>query len=268
MTSSELLDLAKSAAIAASNAIKRHYKSSFKVSFKSDSSPLTSADIAANEAIMQILKRSDIAICSEEEILDEKERTSAKTFWLVDPLDGTREFIDKNDEFCVCIALIEQDGVTLGVIMIPMSNEIFFASKDGVFTQILDENGKILHQSKLEHSNKNRQILYTGRRSKAIRERKIASEFDLNFTQLGSAIKFAKVVQNGGIYARFSKSSLWDIAAGEAIVKFSGGIMCDIKNFAPINYSAKSLESPKFIAISKENLAQKDEILALARELL
>jgi len=102
----ELLALAIDAAKKANAAIMQNYDK-FDVFVKADKSPLTNADLAANDAIIRTLEPSDIAICSEERVLDSKRRMSEERFWLIDPLDGTKEFIARNGEFCVCIALIE-----------------------------------------------------------------------------------------------------------------------------------------------------------------
>lgn len=258
---SELLNLAKQAALLASKEIKKHYDN-FKCYLKDDNSPLTSADLAANEAIFKILSKSNIPICSEEQILDETTRLKSKKFWLVDPLDGTKEFISKNGEFCVCVALIEDSTPTIGVIMIPMSNELFYADSSGAFREILDENGNILSKSKLSNLPKNGvKNIYIGNKGKALKEHEIATKFSLNVVRLGSAIKFCRLAQNSGIYVRFSNSSLWDIAAGEAILKFSNAIMLRADNFLEISYNTRELSSPKFVAIGSENLHLKDKIL-------
>ena len=125
----ELLKSAIQAAFDAGNEIIKHYDS-YDLKYKSDNSPLTSADIAANEAIFSNLQKTKIPICSEEQILQD---TDISTFWLVDPLDGTREFIQKNGQFCVCIALIQDFKPVLGVIFIPTKNEIFYTLKGQIY---------------------------------------------------------------------------------------------------------------------------------------
>ena len=102
----ELLALAEDAAKKANAAIMQNCDK-FDVFVKADKSPLTNADLAANDVIMSTLEPSGIVICSEECVLDSKRRMSEERFWLIDPLDGTKEFIARNGEFCVCIALIE-----------------------------------------------------------------------------------------------------------------------------------------------------------------
>jgi len=126
---SELLNLAIKAAISAGGEIMKFYSSNsqaLKVCLKDDSSPLTSADLAANEVILKELSKSGIKICSEESILQDSDKDE---FWLVDPLDGTKEFLARNGEFCVCIALIKEARPVLGVIFIPVSKELFTLMK-------------------------------------------------------------------------------------------------------------------------------------------
>lgn len=117
MDLNELLALATDAAKKANAAIMQNYDK-FDVFVKADRSPLTNADLAANDAIMRTLEPSGIAICSEERVLDSKQRMSEERFWLIDPLDGTKEFIARNGEFCVCIALIEHGRPILAAMYI------------------------------------------------------------------------------------------------------------------------------------------------------
>ncbi|WP_169763623.1 3'(2'),5'-bisphosphate nucleotidase CysQ family protein [Campylobacter mucosalis] len=253
----ELLELAKKAAVSAGAEILKHYNK-FEVYKKMDSSPLTTADLAANEKIFEILSVSGIEICSEERILGDELRLKSDRFWLVDPLDGTKEFIKQNGEFCVCIALIERAKPVLGVIFIPTTNELFYTNGNECFKEICTQPNQIINLSKVT---KNSKIAYTSTIKSKNLPHTLLIQRGFDVVRIGSAIKFCRLCESGGVYIRLSPSSLWDIAAGEAIVRSCGGFMFDIKTKDEINYNTKSLKSPYFIALSKDMIELKDEIL-------
>ena len=148
MDQKKLLKVAITAAIAGSSEILEVYKKDFEVEFKADNSPLTLADRNAHKAISHILGTTGLPILSEEgKDIPFELRKSWKMFWLVDPLDGTKEFVKRNDEFTVNIALIEQGRPVLGVILVPVTGLLYFASKaSGAFKIVMDAS----HQHKLE----------------------------------------------------------------------------------------------------------------------
>ena len=127
-----LLSLALLASIRAGGAILRHYDD-YEISYKDDNSPLTSADLSSNEAILLTLSQSEIPICSEESLLNLDELANLERFWLIDPLDGTKDFICKTGEFCICIALIEHGRPILGVIYAPKFDEMYYSDGRGLF---------------------------------------------------------------------------------------------------------------------------------------
>src|SRR5690554_4983938 len=125
-----LLTIAIKAALVAGAEILKIYETDFNVETKDDASPLTQADKNANTAIMKYLLNTDIPIISEENRqLDYEERKDWKRCWIVDPLDGTKEFIKRNGEFTVNIALVEEGTPIMGVIYVPVSKTLYFASK-------------------------------------------------------------------------------------------------------------------------------------------
>lgn len=128
-----LLLLALLASIRAGGAILRHYDD-YEISYKDDNSPLTSADLSANEAILSTLSQTGIPICSEESLLSLDELVNLERFWLIDPLDGTKDFICKTGEFCVCIALIEHGRPILAVIYAPKFDEMYYSDGRGLFS--------------------------------------------------------------------------------------------------------------------------------------
>lgn len=264
---SELLNLAKKAAVNAGAQIMKFYSAdntALKVCLKDDSSPLTSADLAANEAIIKILSKSGIKICSEESILQESDKDE---FWLVDPLDGTKEFLARNGEFCVCIALIKKARPVLGVVFIPVSRELFYADENGAFKEILDAKSESITKIDLNaKSEKFQNYVFLSRRGDSQVAELIKQNLNLKQISLGSAIKFCRLVEFGGVYLRFAPSYLWDNAAGDALVNFCGGKVFDANSSKEMSYEFADLKSPFFIALSKNTLNLKDKITQLYKQ--
>ncbi|MDY4154456.1 3'(2'),5'-bisphosphate nucleotidase CysQ [Campylobacter sp.] len=256
----DLINLAQRAAKAAGAEILRYYhEGNFEVSTKEDNSPLTNADIAANDAIYFYLSQSGIDICSEEALLDTAKMSENDTFWLVDPLDGTKEFLARNGEFSVCIALIQKARPVFGLIYIPISSETFYTS---TLFQSFNDRGMIMPQT---GSN----AIISGNSSHSPSVDKMCDYFESERLRCGSAIKFCRVAQGiAAVYPRFCGSSLWDIAAGDAIVTAAGGGMFSMLTNEPLKYTGQQLRNDYFIAFSKDALAHKDKFLAYARSLL
>lgn len=237
--------------------------SNFEVNLKTDHSPVTSADLAANAAIFETLKSSQIQICSEEKILGE----SARTFWLIDPLDGTKDFIEGSGEFCVCIALIEDGRPVFGVIYLPVTGEIYSAAKGGRTQKELYKNGAFIPQT-LAASKCAPQTIISGKRGKNIMTGKLAATLNFDIARLSSAIKYCRIAENlAGAYMRYSPSSIWDNAAGEMIAAGTGAKMIDLATLKAPIYDAASLKNNEFIVIAKDFLAHEDEILRAIKQI-
>jgi len=190
---------------------------------KPDHSPLTLADQLSNQIIVENLQilTPNIPIISEEgkHIVYEERKTWQK-FWLVDPLDGTKEFIKRNGQFTVNIALIEHGEPTIGVIVIPVSGIIYYAIDAGAFR--IKGNRAV----KIEVNHKKRQLTAIGSSSHACEEEsKFLSSFDIEKQlQAGSSLKFCHVADGqADIYYRAGPTMEWDTAAGHAIVVKAGG---------------------------------------------
>ena len=237
--------------------------SNFEVNLKTDSSPVTSADLAANAAIFETLKSSQIQICSEEKILGE----SARTFWLIDPLDGTKDFIEGSGEFCVCIALIEDGRPALGVIYLPVTGEIYSAEKGGRTQKELYKNGAFIPQT-LAVNERAPQTIISGKRGKNVTAGKLATALNFDIARLSSAIKYCRIAENlAGAYMRYSPSSIWDNAAGEMIAAGAGAKMIDLATLKTPIYDAVALKNNEFIVIAKDFLAREDEILRAIKQI-
>ncbi len=238
-----LVNLACEAARAGALAIKSEYKKIVDFSIKTDGSPVSEADLASNKAIISVLKTSDIAVISEE--LPPAKTEPNEPFWLVDPLDGTKEFLAKNGEFCVCIALIKNGAPVLGAIAyiddgtLPSS---FFTNSVATLNQTKLISGNSSHNERVEA---------------------FAREFDLKIIRRGSALKFLSLASGeAGVYLRLEGSSLWDIAAGDAILRASGGVAISLNTLKPLVYEPnKSLRCDHFLALSASEMKNKNRYL-------
>tara|TARA_B100001250_G_scaffold401756_1_gene414008 strand:+ start:170 stop:982 length:813 start_codon:yes stop_codon:yes gene_type:complete len=236
----------------AGDEILKIYKTDFSVCNKEDDSPLTSADTAAHEVICKNLSllTPQIPILSEESShIDFSEREKWEQYWLVDPLDGTREFIKKNDEFTVNIALIDAHQSVLGVVHIPVIGTSYLAAinhgshkcdkknkMERIFVREINEDTITIAGSR-SHGNQKQQSFIS-----KIKNAKMLS--------VGSSKKFCLVAEGkADIYPRFGSTSEWDTAAGQCIVEESGGKVID-EDLNRIKYNTKSsLINPSFFVI-------------------
>lgn len=218
---------------------------------KSDQSPLTQADLASNEIITKTLKQltPDIPILSEEGHLLGGE---VDTFWCVDPLDGTKEFIKKNDEFTVNIALIEEHQPVLGLIHIPVMNEIFMALQgEGAFKVQDNETQALTKQSGENHSPP---IFAVSRSHLNDKTKAFIDLHQAGTIQAGSSLKLTLLAEGkADAYPRFGPTSLWDVAAGHAILKETGGEIYTLDQ-QPLVYNMKQILNPDLIAVKDKNM--------------
>ena len=235
----------------AGDSIMKIYETDFDHEKKKDNSPLTVADLASNKIICESLKNltPKIPILSEENsYIPFEERSLWNEYWLIDPLDGTKEFINKNGEFTVNIALIRNHEPIFGLIYAPALHKIFWGCKDhGSFMKSSKDKAKELFTSKQA----NKPIRVVSSRS---HKSKDLSEFLNNLDDyiedsLGSSLKLCLVASGeADLYPRFGKTSEWDIAAGHAIIKFAGGLITDMMG-KDIKYNLKEdLINPNFFA--------------------
>jgi 3'(2'), 5'-bisphosphate nucleotidase len=248
------------AALEAGKEILQVYSSSFSVESKKDKSPLTEADKRAHAVITKALEGTKIPILSEEGLLPEFEkRKNWKQFWMVDPLDGTKEFVNRNGEFTVNIALIENGKPTMGVIYIPITKEIYFADdlayKIDTFSEPVTSLTQLLKkaiQLPLKQCRKDYVIL--GSRSHMNQETKdfinILKEKhnDVTLLSKGSSLKFCVIAEGSAdCYPRFGPTMEWDTAAGHAIINATGAEVINMETNNPLFYNKKNLLNPPFL---------------------
>jgi 3'(2'), 5'-bisphosphate nucleotidase len=265
------------AAIAAGKAINDVYHSEdFGVEYKSDKSPLTLADQKSHEIIMGVLTGFEFPILSEEgKDMPYAQRKNWACFWVVDPLDGTKEFIKRNGEFTVNIALVENNRPILGTIFVPDRNTLYFAAqgmgayklKDGPFNDLHDAAAdsnepardmltQIIEQSSRLPMKYSRQAALTivGSRShktaelEAYVEEKRKTCGEVNFISAGSSLKICLVAEGrADIYPRLGPTMEWDTAAGQAIAEVSGAVVHQYETSTPLEYNKENLLNPWFI---------------------
>jgi 3'(2'), 5'-bisphosphate nucleotidase len=266
------IEIAVNAALQAGNEILKIYNSQdFEIKLKKDNSPITEADINSNNKIIEILKKTEIPVVSEEsEILSFKKRQKNETFWLVDPLDGTKEFIKRNGEFTINIALIENGISIAGIIYSPVSKELYFANdKIGAFktvnifskeNQYYNINDLIEKSIKLPiFENRNSFVVLKSKSHNSFKNDEfikfLSSKYsNLEILEKGSSLKICILAEGkADIYPRFGPTSEWDTAAGHAILKASGGNIFDAHAKKEIIYNKKNILNPDFVAVRNIN---------------
>jgi 3'(2'), 5'-bisphosphate nucleotidase len=229
------IELLKEIAVEAGNEILKIYhdeRLSKEIENKSDNSPLTLADKASNKVIVSSLSTSfpEIPILSEEEKhVDFAERANWKKFWLVDPLDGTKEFIKRNGEFTVNIALIDNGYPVLGIIYAPVFDTIYVGDVLEKIAYKIDREGV---QTELKVNYKSEKRIAVGSRSHSSQEEAdLLKTYDVVDTiSVGSSLKFCMVAEGkADIYYRHGPTMEWDTGAGQAIVEASGGTVTNMQ---------------------------------------
>ncbi|MCK0204525.1 3'(2'),5'-bisphosphate nucleotidase CysQ [Ornithobacterium rhinotracheale] len=254
----ELLQKAIQAALQAGQEILKIYEQDFAVEHKADESPLTQADLASNRVIVDFLKNIQIPIISEE-MQQEKYalRKDWARFWLVDPLDGTKEFVNRNGEFTVNIALIENGTPVLGVIYAPCLKWLYFADETGSFKQEnitqYSEFSKDLAR-KLYYQKPQENVVVVASRSHLNEPtEKFIQKLNLKYQSverisMGSSLKLCLVAESKAhVYPRFAPTMEWDIAAGHAICRFAGVPVVQAETGEPIAYNKENLLNPYFL---------------------
>jgi len=247
----ELLKTVNPLAQTAGECIMEIYSTDFEVEHKADESPLTRADMAAHETIVAGLKHltPDYPVLSEESAnIPYTERARWSCYWLVDPLDGTREFIKRNGEFTVNIALIENQKPVLGVIYVPVSGISYFAAVgNGVFKRLPQQAPQAIAVRSCPHN----KIVVAGSRSHSTQSLqdfidKLGVAVEL--VSIGSSLKSCLVAEGkADIYPRFGSTSEWDTAAAQCVVEQAGGYLTNLQ-LQPLRYNTKdSLINPHFV---------------------
>lgn len=244
----KVVDIAK----VAGNKIMDIYKcNEFFIEYKEDNSPVTIADKAANEYILKELYNSfHIPMVSEEKSIDASVRQKWDEYWLIDPLDGTKDFIARNDNFTVNIALIKNNKPIFGVIVAPAINEIYYAYenqgcymiKDDKVSKlpIFEKEDKYIMAKSMFHDSDDTEKFQQLNNVKKIKK-------------IGSSLKFCLLARGDiNIYPRYVGSKEWDIAAGHIIIKESKCNILDLKTLKEPVYNKEDIRNNYFIAYSND----------------
>lgn len=261
-------NLALEAAVLAGKAILEIYDSSeaIEITSKTDDSPLTNADRASNEVINSFLERTDFPIISEEnKQIDYTLRKDWDNCWIVDPLDGTKEFIKRNGEFTVNIAWCKRGKPEFGVIYVPVTRELYYAvvSSGKAFKTVLDEDHGLdvelfREGDRINPSGSDKELLrVVGSRShmnadteKFISEMKTKYQ-DIEIVSKGSSLKFCLVAEGkADVYPRYAPTMEWDTAAGSAICEAVGLQVISQRDQQPLKYNKEDLLNPYFLVRS------------------
>ncbi len=265
----ENIQAALIASVQAGEAIMHIYETDdFDVEMKSDNSPLTKADKAAHNIIVDAIEKTNIPILSEEsEDKDYNKRKDWNQFWLVDPLDGTKEFIKRNGEFTVNIALIEDGYSNLGIIFVPACRELYFGIRgqsaykitldslndiDNLYDRLLSS--QPIAVSKMITEN----LVIVGSRSHMSEETTVwmnqfKEKFNTEIVSKGSSLKICLVAEGKAhLYPRFAPTMEWDTAAGHAIAIAAGAEIIDWETKQELRYNKENLLNPWFLVRPKE----------------
>lgn len=233
----------------ASKEILSIYQQDFQIFRKQDRSPVTQADRLSHQILTEFLTdhTPDIPIISEEEeIVDWEERKSWEYFWLIDPLDGTKEFIDKNGEFTINLALIHQNLPIFGVIHAPATQTTYWAErKQGAFRRNKQGTEAIKGRKKIA---KKERVAAISRSHLAPQDKQMLEKYQIKHTiALGSALKFCLLAEGkADFYYRFNPTMEWDTAAGQILVEEAGGVMLN-ENGEVFTYNKPSMLNGAFL---------------------
>ena len=245
-----LLPLVLNAAQQASKEILSVYHSNdFQTELKGDNSPLTIADKRAHNAIALILKSSDLPILSEEgKMIPYSERKHWEYFWMVDPLDGTKEFLKRNDEFTVNIALIHRNKPVLGVVAVPVSGDVFYAIDNQAFLKRGGVEQKLAHRGRTDLNRKNLRVVASRSHMDDHTNDFISKLQQPSIVSAGSSLKFMMLAEGtADVYPRFAPTMEWDTAAAHAVVNALGLKIARQGSEEEILYNKENLLNPGFL---------------------
>ena len=244
-----------------------HQSEDVVIERKDDNSPVTEADHAAHQVIVSALKKQypEVPVFSEESGgIDFNERKDWPEFWLVDPLDGTKEFINRTGEFTVNIALIQNREPVLGVVTVPLNNSGYIGAREVGAYKVLDhEPWQAIRVREINHE----QLIVVGsRRHGAEALDALIARFSQHFhsietANMGSSLKFCLIAEGkADIYPRLAPTSEWDTAAAQAVLMEAGGVVLDTA-FNPLRYNkGESVLNPHFYAFGDTGVDWQDMI--------
>ncbi len=247
-----LLDIS----IKAGDAIMEIYARDFAVEIKDDKSPLTEADKKSNAVILEGLKKHYPAIpfiSEETKLTPYTERKNWNRFWLIDPIDGTKEFIKKNGEFTVNIALIEDGVPVIGVVHVPAQKKTYYGVKGEGSFKIETENTKREIRNETHYTSKQKVVVVASRSHLSDETLQFVEDLkaqgkEVDFLSSGSSLKFCLVAEGAAdVYPRFGPTMEWDTGAAHAVALYAGKNVINFETKQPLVYNKENLLNPFFI---------------------
>ena len=257
MNHNDMIKIASEAALMAGEEIMKIYNDSEFIDFKKkkDNSPLTKADRASHNIISKILKNTKIEIISEEKKIAEfDKRKKWKYYWLVDPLDGTKEFIKKNGEFTVNIALIKNNIPYIGIVYCPTFKTLYWNDpKTGSYKKHINNVIKLKKREEINFKDPNLRVVTSRSHMNEETEGFLTKLNKPQIVPVGSSLKILFLAENNAdIYPRYGPTMEWDTAAAHAIANGSNVKLFKSNNKSEISYNKKNLLNPFFLAYPKD----------------
>lgn len=257
----------------AGEVILPYWRANVTVTSKADDSPVTAADLAAHQLLVEGLQAlaSDIHVLSEEDAdIPLSERATWERWWLVDPLDGTKEFISGSEEFTVNVALIERGRVVFGVVSMPTNNRCYFGGADlGAWRSDDDDHISPISVRTEPGEGHDFTVVASRRHTSTEQERLLAglcaAVGHLHLTNIGSSLKFCLLAEGAAdCYPRLAPTSQWDTAAAQGVLEGAGGEVVELSGEVFSYPARESLLNPFFLALPAK-AAWREKLLALAR---
>lgn len=242
--------------IEAGQAIMMYYQDhSFEVEIKSDNSPVTSADLASDAILsagLQKLTPSWPIISEETDQYSYDQRKAMDYFWLLDPLDGTKEFLNHTDEFTINLALIHDESPVAGFIYVPVTKELYFAIKNQGSFQVIDGAELPLQASQFSLEDSHLRVVSSRNYTDPRTDTYIRHLQSPTIIAKGSALKFVWIAKGAAdYYPRMIHIMEWDTAAGQIIIEEAGGKLVEATSGQPLKYNKSVMVNPFFIASGK-----------------
>jgi len=252
-------DILINLAIKAGAEIMKYYRNNPVTNYKLDDSPVTEADLAANKIILEGLFRTGLPILSEESaIVDFNERKHWKKFWIIDPLDGTKQFVKNQDEFTVNIALIENNMPIEGVVYAPALQTLYYGNIIDGAVKLQTDSGTLISctpQSLPDSIKVVASKSHLNIETKGFLDKLRTVNSNLETVQVGSSLKFCIVAEGkADLYPRLGPICEWDIAAGHAVLKSAGGNVINLCSGEELRYNSDSLRTPDYIAFGNSDM--------------
>ncbi|MEM5528929.1 3'(2'),5'-bisphosphate nucleotidase CysQ [Gammaproteobacteria bacterium AS21] len=235
------------------------YNSDFDVDFKDDDSPLTQADTLAHQIICAglALIAPHIPILSEESSAQSiANRLCWSRYWLVDPLDGTKEFVSRNGEFTVNIALIDNGKAIFGVVYAPVLDQLYWGSEQGAFTQGSDGLIEQIYVARTPALQDTWRVVASRTHQNEETKNYLQRFGGVELATMGSSLKFCLIAQGlADVYPRLAPTCEWDSGAAQAVVEAAGGCVLEYPSLQPLRYNSRNtLLNPHFIVCAESPL--------------